>query len=362
MIKSVLLLGDCSGVHKNLCEGLRNINIEAVDASYGNAWRKLGSSINFAQNILGLPAKISENISPFLNLPRLMNYDIVQFIQYNNNFNPRFGINNFLTKVLLSTNKKAFLITTGCDSYFRKYCTSGTYEFSEICSACLKYDRGSNACSLDNDLEEIELVKMLQNVKGVIPSAYEYAQSHRLAGSSKLLNTIPIPVNVDKVKYSENTIGNKLVVFHGINRIGFKGTELIRLALENVQKKFPNDIEVIIDGKMSLDDYLRILSRTNVVVDQTYGLSYGMNAVYSMALGKVVVGGGHPKGLAEYGVSSSPIIPVLPNLQSIEESVERLIECRKDIPAMGFESRKYVEEVHHYELIAKKFLATWESA
>lgn len=361
MIKRVLLLGDCSAVHKNLCDGLRNIGIDAVDASYGNAWRQLDSSINFAKKIYGLPQKISENISPFLYLNKLADYDVVQFIQYANNFNPRFGIDRFLSRKIAKSSGKVFLVSTGCDPYIRKYYTNGAYEFPELCSECLTKDRKTDFCYLDSKSEIGRIEEFLELVDGVIPLIYEYAEAHRQAGNPKLKATIPIPVNTDKVQYTENTVGSKIVFFHGVNRVGFKGTDLFRSALENVRSRYPNDIEVIIDGRMSLDKYLAILKRTNVILDQTYALTYGLNAVYSMALGKVVVGGGHRKGLEEYGVTDSPMIPVYPNLKSIEESIERLIECKKDIPRIGVASRRYVEEVHHYELVAREFLRAWES-
>lgn len=362
MIKRVLLLGDFSALHRNLEEGLRKVGVDAACASYENAWRKLGSTIDFDKNILGLPTKISRNISPFVHYRKLIGNDVVQFVHYTNIFNVRYGINSFLTKKIASHNGKAFLLSTGCDPLTRRFFQSGEYEFPQLCQECLRLDRlPGHECPCDLPAQRIELSEFLKMVNGVIPSSYEYAEAHRRGGTINLMKAIPLPVNTDKVKYSENIVKKKLVVFHGINRVGFKGTELIRSALENVRRKYPNEIEIIIDGKMPLDAYVKLLERTNVVVDQIYGVSYGMNTIYSMALGKVVVGGGHPAGLAEYGLSSSPIIPVHPSIKSIEESIIKLLENRKEIPQVGYDSRMYVENTHNYELVAKKFLSAWES-
>ena len=357
MIRKVLLLGDFSAVHMNLAEGLRNLGIDAVDASYGNAWRQLDSSINFERQILGLPVKISRNISPFVNFNKLINNDIVQFIHYNN-FNRRFLIDRALSKIIVRLNRKAFLVSTGCDYFTRQY-FGGKYDYPELCRECLKHDQRSESCQFESESNKREQSEFLESIDGVIPLTYEYAESYREAGIAKLLKTIPMPINTEKVKYSENTVGRELVFFHGLNREGFKGTELIRQALENVRRRYPNDIKVIVEGKMPLSDYLKALAKSNVVVYQAYALTYGMNAVYSMALGKVVMGGGHPKGLAEYGVANSPVIAFQPNLASLEESIEGMIERRRDIPKMSVEARNYVVNVHHYELIAKKFLQAW---
>lgn len=357
----VLLLGDFSGVHKNLAEGLRNIGVDAVDASGGNAWRQLGSTIDFAKKIAVVPDIVSRNLSPLLHYQRLMNNDVVQFIHYNN-FNPRFGIDKVLSAKIARSSGKAFLVSTGCDTRTRAFFKDKTaYEFPDLCKECLRSDQKATCCEFDSDRKKLDQDEFLKLVDGVIPFTYEYAESYRRAGEAKLMKTIPMPMNTDKVEYSENVVSGKIVFFHGINRIGFKGTELIKVAMENVRKRYPNDIEVIVEGKMSLSDYLKLLKRTNVVVDQAYCITYGMNAVYSMALGKVVIGGGHPQGLREYGVATSPVMPIFPHLKSIEESIERVIERRKEIPDIGFQSRKYVENVHHYELVARQFLAAWES-
>lgn len=359
MALKVLLLGDFSGVHKNLAEGLRNLGVDAVDASYGNAWRQLGSTIDFEKNIAGLPNIVSRNISPFINYERLTNNDVVQFIHYTN-FNPRFGINRLLSAKIARSNGKAFLVSTGCDSRTRAF-FKDEYTFSDICKECLRSDQKSTSCEFDSLNAKNDEDEFLRLIDGVIPFTYEYAESYRRAGELKLMKTIPMPMNTDRVEYAENIVSGKIVFFHGLNRIGFKGTDLIRTAMENVRRRFPNDIEVVIEGKMSLTDYLKLLQRTNVVVDQTYGITYGMNAVYSMALGKVVMGGGHPPGLHEYGVATCPVIPILPNLRSIEEGIERIIERRNEIRDIGLQSRQYVERVHHYELVARQFLAAWAS-
>jgi hypothetical protein len=361
MIKRVLLLGDFSAVHKNLDEGLRKIGVESICASSENAWRQLGATINFDKKIFGLPAKISRNLSPFVNYRKLINHDVVQFIHYTNNFNPRFGINAFLTKKIVESNEKVFLVSTGCDPFTHKFFTSGEYPFPQLCHECLRQDLHASDCPVASEKKENELYKFLEKTNGVIPLIYEFAEAHRRLGTANLMKTIPLPMNTDKIKFSENIVGSKLVVFHGINRVGFKGTDLVKTAMENVRNKYPNDIEVIIDGKMSLEKYLKLIERTNVVIDQTYAISYGMNAVYSMALGKVVIGGGHHKGLAEFGLSRSPMIPVQPQVKNIEEALVKLLERKHEIPAMGYDSRKYIEDVHHYERIAKKFLETWES-
>ena len=77
-------------------------------------------------------------------------------------------------------------------------------------------------------------------------------------------------------------------------------------------KKYPHDLELIIKGRMPLRDYL-IMAKANIVIDQTSTYSLGVNGVYALAMGKVVLGGAEPESLKRLGVEESPVINVEPN-------------------------------------------------
>jgi hypothetical protein len=67
---------------------------------------------------------------------------------------------------------------------------------------------------------------------------YEYAVAYRNRNISNVRRTIGIPINVDEIIYNENKIKNgKLVVFHGLNRYGTKGTMHVEKAFEYLRKK-----------------------------------------------------------------------------------------------------------------------------
>ena len=200
---------------------------------------------------------------------------------------------------------------------------------------------------------------IIEKVSGVIPIMYEYEVGY--ASVPNRLPTIPIPINIDKIPYEENKVRKKLVVFHGLNRYEFKGTRHVEEAFEVLARKYPNDLELVIDGKMPLNDYLAVMRRTNVVIDQTYSYSCGMNAIYALAMGKVVLGGAEPESLISLGVDSTPVINLKPNAQSIIEKIEQLLEKRNQFEQLGYESRKFAEEVHDYKKIAQQYIDTWSS-
>jgi hypothetical protein len=111
---------------------------------------------------------------------------------------------------------------------------------------------------------------------------------------------------------------------------------------------------------MPLKDYLLMLQKANIVIDQTYGYSQGMNGLYSLALGKIVLGGAEPESLKYMEIDESPVINIKPNALSIINKIEDLIVNKKHITEMGFNSRKFVEQVHGHKKVAKKFIATWK--
>ena len=187
---------------------------------------------------------------------------------------------------------------------------------------------------------------------------YEYEVSYR-SEPNKLLTTIPIPINTKKVEYQENIIGNKLTIFHGLTRYGFKGTRHIEDAFMYLSNKYPHDLELIIDGKMPLDKYLQLMRRTNVVIDQMYSHSLGVNGVYAMAMGKVVMGGAEQESLKSLGVLSSPVINLSPNAQSIIDNVEKLLANKDRIVSIGLESRQFAEKVHAHTKVAQQYIDTW---
>ena len=112
---------------------------------------------------------------------------------------------------------------------------------------------------------------------------------------------------------------------------------------------------------MPLEKYLEVMRKTNIVIDQTNSYSLGVNGIYAMAMGKVVLGGAESESLKSLGVESSPVINIKPNAKSIVDAIEKLIDQKEQIREIGLKSRKFTEEVHGHIKIAKKYLETWDN-
>ncbi len=352
----ILLLGEFSALHKNLKEGLIELGHDAVVAAGGDGFKKIPTDISFdfSSPFPGALKKIHYRYQLYSTVSQLKGFDVVQMANpfiFPSKYFPREALINSLIK----NNNKVFLSGAGCDAYFwrygRKQLKYGPFEET------LKYDQNKTHSHLESEASFKFNEWLVNQVKGVIPIMYEYEASY--SSSPKRLNTIPIPINIDKIEYKENTPGKKLVIFHGLNRYGFKGTRHVEEAFEYLSKKYPNDLELVIEGNLPLNEYLELMQRTNIIVDQMHSHSLGVNGVYALAMGKVVMGGAEPESLTSLGVNSSPVINVQPNAASLIEQIEKLLENKNNIAKLGYESRLFAEQVHSHTKVADQYINTW---
>jgi glycosyltransferase involved in cell wall biosynthesis len=352
-VLKILLLGEFSGFYNNLKEGLRKLDHRVDIISSGDGWKNIGNT-----NPELFPNHNNKYLSFLLskycqikNIRDLKNYDIVQMVSPNI-FGLRFNFNARLIKHIKKNNKKLFLSVAG-DHYY-------IYKIAQK----LKYSHLQGNKNYDNIMNRQSYItnnnKIVKLVDGIIPICYTYAEAYR--NSQKLLKTIPLPINTDKIKSTpQNIKNNKIKIFHGLNREEAKGTKYIKEAMIKLKEKYPNDVEILIDGKMPLDKYLKVLEETNVVIDQALSYGYGMNALYSMAMGKVVLSGNEPETQKEFGRTDIPVINILPSVEDIYNKLEKLVLDKKSVIEIGEKSRLFVEDFHYYVKIAQKYVDTWNS-
>lgn len=352
----VLLLGEYSSLYKNLKEGLVELGYDASVASYGDGWKNIPRDIKLGSGTPGLRHALGRRLAPFLKIDQLSGYDVVQLINPFYFYN-RALPNRWLLDRIAQRNGRMFLSAAGDDAFFwrkaRRIMRYGPFD------DFLKYDikRDDFFMNSDRALRFNEWVA--GRVSGIIPIMYEYEAAYR--DHSGLCETVPIPINTSQIEYRENIPGNKLVVFHGLNRYGFKGTRHVEAAFDILRKRYPNDLELVIEGGMPLPDYLALMAKVNVVIDQTNSYSLGVNGIYALAMGKVVLGGAEPESLTALGVKESPVLNITPSADSIVSQVERLLERRANISDLGLRSRQFAERVHDYRRVAQRYVDIWKS-
>ena len=84
-----------------------------------------------------------------------------------------------------------------------------------------------------------------------------------------------------------------------------------------------------------------------------------MSALYSMAMGKVVLSGANPMGVNDSRTPWLKECPILDTGNSVEELVQqisRLIDEKDKLQDIGLASRQYVEKFHDCVKVAKQYL------
>ncbi|MEC6897861.1 glycosyltransferase [Photobacterium piscicola] len=354
----ILLLGEFSAFHKNLSEGLIEVGVNVVTASNGDNWKKIDSNISWGSNFSGKLGQMEKLYKISREYKKFEGYDVVQLISPII-FPKQFNINEILINRIKENNKSLFLLGAGgaTENVIITRFLKNKFKYPQLYKEIIKNKDSEWSLSVEGLKYNKKLHEM---INGYIPIMYEYAQGYRDESFEKLKKTIPIPININKIKYRENNPKKKVVFFHGVTREGEKGTPLIRDAMLRLKEKYPRDVEINIVGNLPLSEYLDVTSRSNIIIDQAYSCSYGMNTAYNLALGKVCIGGGEPECLSEFGIDDSPLIPINANSDDIYNKMLSILERKKEIQDISYLSRQYAEKNHSHIDVAKKFLKAWE--
>jgi len=344
----VLLLGEFSGFFKYLKEGLEKQGVVVRWYADGDGFKKIKGMDGDIIGNTGVKI-IDKIVYPYLLVSRLKGYDVVQLVNPLV-FSP--WINAHLIKKLKKRNKLLVVSAVGTDYSVYKYQKQEqrAYEYY-LLDGCNDYDiYYANKCRYTKDYE-----KVIKYCDAIIPGSYEYALAYQ--NNSKLLPIIHYPIDLNEIKYKENVVRDKVVFFHGLSREAFKGTKYIREAMEELQQNYPDDVEIIIDGRMPFEQYLEVMQKANVIVDQCKSYGPGINALIAMAQGKIVLGGAEKGAIEGEGC---PIWNIKPDKKQIYSVLERIVLSKDKIPLWGKESRRYIEMYHNGTDRAKEYIKVWK--
>ena len=352
---NVLLLGDYSSLHKSLREGLMTfpgVHVELF--SNGDGWKKIGGATGSipSRNINGIRDRVSLYLDQLRFCNHIGKYDVIQLI------NPYIlspVINKYLYKCLLKKAKCVSLVACGGDYRLAESYFNGCFKYAPE-----DYDKGwldtydrNRFRGRMNINNEIWLEK---HVQVIIPTLYEYSVGYK---GQNVVDAIPFPVNTDTIQYSDNVVREKVVFFHGLNNEAKKGTPFIRKAMERIANDYPDDVEIIVKGHMPYDEYVQVMRRANVVIDQCLTSAYGINGCIAMAQGKVLMAGNTEDFRRTMKVDDCPIVHIEPDSEQIYSQMVRLIKERDSIPTMGIRSREFADKYHNYKIVARRYLNAW---
>ncbi|MDR1809685.1 MAG: glycosyltransferase [Prevotella sp.] len=361
----ILLLGEYSNLHWTLGQGLRALGHDVTVASDGCRWRGNLRDVNLARKGYGILPTIKYIYDVYKNLDKLKGYDVVQLQ------NPIFldfkaERNRLLYRFLKKRNKKIFMGAFGTDYYWIKTCLDRkTFRYSEYCIGDVPILSENTEIQINtwmgNPAKQALNREIAETCDGIVACLYEYYVSYLKDFESKLAY-IPLPVNTDELLFTQRGTGPVIRFFIGIqtDRMLIKGADILYRALQELYKKYPNQCVIQKVESLPYQEYIEIMNRSDVLLDQLYSYTPAMNALAAMALGLIAVSGGEPESYEILNETElKPVINVLPSEEDVFTKLEQLVLHKDTLPALSLQSRQFVEKRHHYVKVAQQYLDFW---
>lgn len=343
--KRILIYGEFSGYGNSLAKGFRELKYHADVLNFsGDGFKKIKGDLS-----LSTGGKFKKILSLLKLIPKITSYNYILIM------NPSFFDFKLLGPLILLLfklkNRKIFLLCCGDDVEFIRYGRKGmipNWPYSDISLPEKKY------FSKISDLIVHNLVAI--SAQKIIPVMYDYACAWRLSKyKNKVTHTIPLACD-GKITIPSLSNNRTLHIMHGINREDFKGSSTIKLALDEIKKRYPDSIKITYPERLPFDEYIALMNNIDISIDQTKGNSYGMNAIYSMLAGHVVLAPANSHFTSDLSISNCPIIQIENNKETIVNALETLLINRDIIYGQKLKSIDYATEIHNPKKVALKIL------
>lgn len=359
----ILLLGEYSGLHLTLADGLRQLGHHVVVASDGDAWKNYSRDIDLCWHDKYRMLDIVKKMS--LALPKMRNFDVVQLINpVFLNLRPERNLEIF--KYLKRFNRTVFLGANG-DDYFYVKCgldrrfNVSVFNHRELIELPLLKAHVDNKLS---DTYRYVNSEIANSVNGITACCTEYDIAYKIKFGNKL-KFIPLPINVQLYPFV-NTVSSegKIRFFLGIqeNRKQIKGMDKLYNALVELEKKYPDDVQLMVARNVPFNEYNKMLDSSNVLCDQLYSYGNGMNGVMAMSKGLIVAGGGEEEMYQIFGENENkPIINLPDNEEGVFQVLEDLLARRKEFSELARKSRAFAIKHHDHIKVAQQYVDFWNS-
>lgn len=376
----ILLVGEYNRSHFFLKKGLEELGHEVTVIGLNDGFKNVSTDIQLNHNYtFGVKKKLKVLIHSLFKIDlhsisikkqlvkhkrELKGFDIVQFIN-ESPFLCTPKVEQEIFDLIKQWNSKVYLLSCGTDYISIKYAFDKKPKYSLLTpyfegkgsennyKAPLKY--------LQEDFKKLHL-HIYKNIEGVIASDLDYHLP--LKNHPKYLGLALNPVKIDS-PIPFKRIKDKIVIFHGINLNNYykKGNDIFEKALEIIQKKHSDKIDVITVKSLPYNEYIKSYDSAHILLDQVYSYDQGFNALEAMAKGKVVFTGAENEWLEFHNLKENTVaINAVPDPQKIANKLEWLILNPQEIIKISNRAQEYVKENHNYIKSAQTYLDLWQSA
>lgn len=363
----ILLLGDYSNYHRALSLALRKLGHDVTVASDGSRWMDTGRDIDLSRpfkNKVGgllLWLKLSRLLKS-----RLEGYDIVQINSPGFATLHPYRLRPLFDR-LIENNGAVYLTAMGTDSYYIKFCLSGTLRYTE-------WQIGDSPSPLQKTQYD-ELLRwqapvlteytryVYEHIAGVVSCLYEYNECCKQVMPASKLAYAGIPIDTDSLTPAHgDEVPAKVRLFLGVhkNRMVEKGTDRMLAAAQKVVERYPDKCELVYVENRPYSEYIKLMRSSHVILDQLYSYTPATNALLAMAQGLVAVSGAEPEYYDFIGErENQPIVNAIPDDETLVLQLEDIVLHPERIPEQARRSREFVVKHNRDIVVAQRFLDFW---
>lgn len=387
----ILLIGEASFLHNTLKKGLLERGHRVITMSDGNGWHDAPRDIDLRRDgRWGKLGGLRVVWQLLCHLPQLCGNDVVQIHNYQ--FVPlMYRWNTLLLRFLKLTNRRVVKGCFGDDpQIFRRQAQgvpaySDTYWSGQLQNADQHRDRIAEVVEHG---AEASWRKTTHMADALVACLYEYWLDYNEPPYAAKLHYIPLPIECEEmVRWCDGEmvkcVGNDtlspshpndsqlptnlttspphpLTLLIGLQpkRDFMKGAMKIAAFVEEVARRHPGKVQIKYVEGVPYDEYMHLLAKADVLVDQLYSYTPSMNSLAAMARGTVVIGGGEEEYYEFIGEDTlRPIINVRPDVPDEENiaAIERALFTDGMLERMAQESIQFVHKYHDYRLVAKQY-------
>ncbi len=362
----ILLIGDFSSAHYNLKLALESLGHKVLLYSNQDAYKEIPTDKAFYVPKPG-ENKYIASLKVIASQLRIIqeirkDWDIIQLIAHSP-FHHR--INQMLVKYILNQSKPIVLFNAACSHPYNQFVRRLDYSPCKLCKLKDLPEINRSPICPHETKSQIEFENYVyEKVNAIVSSHYEYYKAFENTQFHRKNHLILIPFPIQDSNIKPRKPRDKIVVYLGITRIGFKGIPYFLEAIEEIKKsKFGKFFEFIIKYQLPFHKHKDILKEADVLLDQTNSYSYGVNALLGLSLGKVVFSGAEPEALAAIGSSPEecPIINVKPDPKEIKEKLINLLEIKNSFTDLQVKGIEFVRKYHDPVNIARQYEKLYKS-
>ena len=387
----ILLIGEASFLHNTLKKGLVERGHRVTTMSDGNGWHDAPRDIDLRRDgRWGKLGGLRVVWQLLRHLPQLCGNDVVQIHNYQ--FVPlMYRWNTLLLRFLKLTNRRVVKGCFGDDpQIFRRQAQgvpaySDTYWSGQLQNADQHRDRIAEVIEHGAEASWRKTTRMAD---ALVACLYEYWLDYNEPPYAAKLHYIPLPIECEEmVRLCDGEmvkcLGNDtpspshpndsqlptnlttspphhLTILIGLQpkRDFMKGAMKIAAFVEEVARRHPGKVQIKYVEGVPYDEYMHLLAKADVLVDQLYSYTPSMNSLAAMARGTVVIGGGEEEYYEFIGEDTlRPIINVRPDVPDEENiaAIERALFTDGMLERMAQESIQFVHKYHDYRLVAKQY-------